>query len=99
MCHDCTLAYKETLVKPLCVFISMEIEKIVLLGIGAMVSIIAFYLKRESIKIEKVSSKVREIEVRLAKNGARDAERWDQTSKLLEDRRQDIHRIYEKLNK
>lgn len=64
-----------------------------------MVSIIAFYLKRESIKIEKVSTKLREIEVSLAKNGARDAERWDQTSKLLEDRRQDIHKIYEKLNK
>jgi uncharacterized membrane-anchored protein YhcB (DUF1043 family) len=77
----------------------MEIEKIIILGIGAMVSIIAFYLKRESIKIEKVSTKLREIEVSLAKNGARDAERWDQTSKLLEDRRQDIHKIYEKLNK
>lgn len=77
----------------------MEIKEIIMMAIGAMVSIIAFYLKRESIKIEKLSTKLREIEVSLAKNGARDAERWDQTSKLLEDRRQDIHKIYEKLNK
>lgn len=77
----------------------MEIKEIIMLAIGAMVSIIAFYLKRESIKIERASAKLREIEISLAKNGARDQERWEQTSKLLEDRRQDIHRIYNKLNK
>ena len=77
----------------------MEIKEIIMLAIGAMVSIIAFYLKRESIKIERVSAKLREIEISLAENGARDQERWGQTSKLLEDRRQDIHRIYNKLNK
>jgi uncharacterized membrane-anchored protein YhcB (DUF1043 family) len=77
----------------------MEIKEIIMMAIGAMVSIIAFYLKRESIKIEKLSIKLREIEIDLAKNSARDEERWDQSSKLLEDRRQDIHKIYEKLNK
>lgn len=77
----------------------MEIKEIIMMAIGAMVSIIAFYLKRESIKIEKLSIKLREIEIDLAKNSARDEERWDQSSKLLEDRRHDIHRIYEKLNK
>lgn len=77
----------------------MEIKEIIMLAIGAMVSIIAFYLKRESIKIERASAKLREIEISLAKNGARDQERWEQTSKLLEDRRQDIHRIYNELNK
>ncbi len=71
----------------------MEIKEIIMLAIGAMVSIIAFYLKRESIKIERASAKLREIEISLAKNSARDEERWEQTSKLLEDRRQDIHRI------
>jgi hypothetical protein len=77
----------------------MEIKEIIMMAIGAMVSIIAFYLKRESIKIEKLSTKLREIEISLAKNGARDEERWDQTTKLLEDRRQDAIKIYEKINK
>ena len=61
--------------------------------------IIAFYLKRESIKIEKLSTKLREMEINLAKNSARDEERWDQTTKLLEDRRQDTIKIYEKINR
>lgn len=77
----------------------MEIKEIIMVGIGAMVSVIAFYLKRESLKIEKLSNKLREIEISLAKNGARDAERWEQTCKVLEDRRQDAIKIYEKLNK
>lgn len=71
----------------------------IVLGIGAMVSIVAFYLKRESAKIEKISSKLRRMEVDLAKNDARDCERWVQIQKLLEDRRTDIMRIYETLNK
>lgn len=70
-----------------------------MMGIGAMVSVIAFYLKRESLKIEKLSNKMREIEINLAKNCARDTERWVQTKKLLEDRREDTIKIYEKLNK
>ncbi len=77
----------------------MEIKEIIMMGIGAMVSVIAFYLKRESLKIERLSSKLREIEIGLAKNCARDTERWIQTKKLLEDRREDIIKIFEKLNK
>lgn len=77
----------------------MEIKEIIMMAIGAMVSIIAFYLKRESIKIEKLSTKLREMEINLAKNSARDEERWDQTTKLLEDRRQDTIKIYEKINR
>lgn len=77
----------------------MEIKEIVLLVIGAMVSIIAFYLKKESSKISKLSDDVRNIEIKLAKNGARDEERWTQISKLLEDRRQDVIKIYEKIFK
>lgn len=77
----------------------MEISEIIIIGIGTLVSIIAFYLKKESLKIEKISSKLREIEISLAKNGARDCERWDQTQRLLEDRRQDVVKLYEKTEK
>ncbi len=76
----------------------MELEKIIVLGIGAMVSVVAFYLKKESAKIEKISSKLRRIEVDLAKNDARDCERWSQIQKLLEDRRQDAIKLYNDIN-
>ena len=69
-----------------------------MIAMGMMVSVIAFFLKRESIKVEKLSNKLREIEVDLAKNGARDTERWIQTTRLLEDRRQDVVKIFEKIN-
>lgn len=69
-----------------------------MIAMGVMVSVIAFFLKRESVKIEKMSNKLRDIEVDLAKNGARDTERWIQTTRLLEDRRQDVVKIFEKIN-
>lgn len=77
----------------------MEVEQIIMIVMGAMVSVIAFYLKKESLKIEKINEKLREIEIGLAKNSARDCERWDQTQRLLEDRRTDVVKIFEKINK
>lgn len=65
--------------------------------IGAMVSIVAFYLKRESNKIERLGNDLREIQIDLAKNNARDSERWVQTKKLLEDRREDVIKIFQEL--
>ena len=82
----------------MCVPISMEIKEIIIMAIGTMVSVIAFYLKRESLKVERLSNELRKIEIDLAKNSARDCERWEQTQKLLEDRRQDIVKIFEKIN-
>lgn len=77
----------------------MEIKEIVLMVIGAMVSIVAFYLKKESAKIGNLGESLRKIQIKLAENEARDTERWNQTSKLLEDRRQDAVKLYEKLEK
>lgn len=74
-------------------------EKIILVAFGAMISLIAFFLKKENAKVEKISGKLREIEIDLAKNGARDSERWEQTQRLLEDRRQDAIKIFEKINR
>ena len=83
----------------MCVNNCMEIEEIIFIALGTMVSVVAFFLKKENIRVEKLSEKIRNLEISLAKNGARDSERWIQASKLLEDRRQDVHRIYEVLNK
>jgi hypothetical protein len=77
----------------------MEVEKIVLIALGMMVSMVAFFLKKESIKVDRLSKRIQEIEIDLAKNTARDSERWNQTTKLLEDRRVDVIKIFEKLDK
>lgn len=77
----------------------MEIEKIILIALGMMVSIVAFFLKKESVKVDRLSKSIQHMEIDLAKNSARDTERWNQTTKLLEDRRVDIIKIFEKLDK
>lgn len=77
----------------------IEITEILFVCLGIMVSVTAFFLKKESAKVDKLSSKMREIEIDLARNDARDTERWIQIQKLLEDRRLDVVKIYEKLEK
>jgi uncharacterized membrane-anchored protein YhcB (DUF1043 family) len=77
----------------------MEINEMIMIAVGLMVSVVAFFLKRESLRVDRISSELRKIEIELAKNDARDAERWSQTKKLLEDRRQDVVKIFEKISK
>lgn len=77
----------------------MEVEKIILVALGMMVSMVAFFLKKESLKVDRLSKRVQYMEIDLAKNSARDSERWTQTTKLLEDRRTDVIKLFEKLNK
>lgn len=78
---------------------TMDITEITFVALGILVSVIAFFLKKENLKVEKLSTKMRHIEIELVKNGAKDCERWKQTQKLLEDRRTDIISIYDKIEK
>ncbi len=73
--------------------------EIVFVALGIMVSVVAFFLKRESMKVDRIQKRLTDMEIELAKNSARDTERWNQTSKLLEDRRIDIHQIFDQINK
>lgn len=77
----------------------MEVEKIILVALGMMLSVVAFFLKKESLKVDRLNKRVQQMEIDLAKNTARDSERWVQTTKLLEDRRVDIIKIFDQLNK
>jgi len=77
----------------------MEITEIMFISLGFMLSIVAFFLKKESSKVEKLSEKLRDVEIILAKNNAQDSERWSQTGKLLDDRKDDIAKIHEFINK
>lgn len=77
----------------------MSITEVVFVALGIMLSVVAFFLKKESTKIDRLQKRVVDMEIELAKNSARDAERWNQTTKLLEDRRIDIHQIFDQINK
>jgi len=77
----------------------MELMEIVFVALGIMLSVVAFFLKKENLRVEKLSTKLRQIEVELARNGARDCERWEQAQKLLEDRRTDVISLYDKIEK
>lgn len=78
---------------------TMSITEVVFVALGIMLSVVAFFLKRESTKIDRLQKRVVDMEIELAKNSARDAERWSQTTKLLEDRRVDVHQIFDQINK
>ena len=77
----------------------MEINELILIAFGGLLSLIAFFLKKENARIDRVCEKLREQEVSLARNGARDSERWEQTQRLLEDRRNDIIKLFERIDK
>ena len=78
---------------------TMEITEVIFVALGLMVSVVAFFLKKESNRVDRLSKQIRDIEIDLAQNDARDAERWRETQKLLEDRRNDIIDLYKKVNK
>ena len=78
---------------------NISVTEIVFVTLGIMLSVVAFFLKRESMKVDRIQKRLNAIEIELAKNSAVDAERWSQTTKLLEDRRIDIHQIFDQINK
>ena len=45
-------------VKSFCVLVSMELTEIMFIAIGCMLSIVAFFLKRESQKVERLNEKL-----------------------------------------
>ena len=46
-----------------------------------------------------MESLINNINLKLAQNDVRDAERWNQTDKRLEDRRMDIRKLYDLVQK
>ena len=72
-----------------------EIASYMFLGVGAAVSLIGFFVKRLKEDIDVVKQK----QIRQEINMARNFERINNLEKLSEDRRHDIKKIYEQLNK
>jgi hypothetical protein len=77
----------------------MEYNEFILIGIGAAISVIGYFLKRENKRLEEMENLVNSINVVLAKNDVRDSERWESINKRLEDRRMDVRKIYDILSK
>tara|TARA_R110001606_G_scaffold385162_1_gene548565 strand:- start:1 stop:240 length:240 start_codon:yes stop_codon:yes gene_type:complete len=77
----------------------MDLSSFGFLGVGVAISVIGFFLKKEAEKAKTMEDKIRNLELSQAKNCVRDQERWQNFSKLIEDRRQDIIKIYDMLGK
>ena len=77
----------------------MEWHSYIFLGVGVAISVLGFFLKKEAQKQCELDGRVKHLEITIAKNGALDGERWKQTNKLLEDRREDIIKIYDIIQK
>ena len=77
----------------------MEMTEYIFIGIGACFSIIGYFLKRENKRLEDMEDLVQKINVNIEKNDVRDSERWNQVEKNLEDRRQDIRKLYDLVQK
>ena len=64
-------------------------------GIGVAVSVLGFFLKRIKEEVDIVKAKNARLEI----NQARNFERIANLEKITEDRREDIKRLYELVNK
>ena len=83
----------------MCVLSGMEYNEFILIGIGTAISVLGYFLKRENKRLEAVELLVNQINVTLAKNEVRDYERNGSIEKRLEDRRLDIRKLYDLVQK
>lgn len=79
--------------------VEIDPDKLVMLVIGLIVSIIAYFIKKESNKLTKLGENVRKLQIDLTKNECKDSERWYWINKNLEDRREDCRKLYDLLGK
>ncbi len=73
----------------------MEFNDFVFIGIGTAISVIGYFLKRENQRLVAMEKFIHEINLTLSKNEALDVERWSSANKRLEDRREDIRKLYD----
>jgi len=73
----------------------MAYNEYILIGIGTAISVIGYFLKRENKRLEEMEDLINTINVTLAKNEVRDSERHKSVDKRLEDRRNDVRKLYD----
>ena len=73
----------------------MEISTYMFAGIGVALSVFAFFLKKNKIEIDLMKDHLRELQI----SDARKAEQIATLKKVVEDRRRDIQRLFERTGK
>jgi hypothetical protein len=77
----------------------MELEAWMFVGVSVALSVLGFFLKREARKSVENDTRIGKLEMLMAKNDVLDSERWKVANKLLEDRRNDIQKLFDLVNK
>lgn len=72
----------------------MEITHYMFAGVTLALSVLGFFLKKNKIEIDQMKERVRELEI----SDARSSERIKTLLKLVEDRRRDVQKIFDKIN-
>lgn len=73
----------------------MDFSSYIYIGVGVAFSVLGFFLKRIKEEVDVVKSKNARLEI----NQARNFERIANLEKITEDRREDIKKLFEILNK
>ena len=76
----------------------IDTNSLMLIGIGVVVSIISYFLKNKMRRLRDLEERVHRLENDLTKNSCQDRERWYWISKNLEDRRQDVQKLFDLIN-
>lgn len=79
--------------------VEIDPDKLVMVVIGLIVSMIAYFIKKESSKLTRLGDDVRQLKIDLTKNECKDSERWYWINKHLEDRREDCRKLYDLIGK
>ena len=72
----------------------MDISHYMFAGVTLALSVLGFFLKKNKIEIDNMKERMRELEI----SNARKSERIRTLLKLVEDRRRDIQKIFDKIN-
>jgi hypothetical protein len=77
----------------------MELEAWMFVGVSVALSVLGFFLKREARKSVENDTRIGQLEMMMAKNDVLDTERWKVANKLLEDRRNDVQKLFDMVSK
>ena len=79
--------------------VEIDPDKLVMVVIGLIVSMITYFIKKESSKLTRLGDDVRKLQTDMVKNTCKDDERRYWINKHLEDRREDCRKLYDLIGK
>ena len=71
----------------------MEISHYMFAGVGVACSILAFFIKRNKAEIEKMTERLRQVEI----SDAGQSKDLEHLTKLAEDRREDVKNLFKRM--